>query len=274
VLVAQSMGGLIARCMMQEVFTFGTPHGGIVFQTGVLNWLEDVVVPAGSDIFAPEKMYGYLTPSRKFREKAPRDWDPQSIPPDVVDTNDVFCLIGTDSKDYGASKVVVGPKSGGLVRIDQAYVRNAHRAFVFKSHSGSYGEVTFEEGNQNLRRFLTRWRRTGPGSAAASLGGAGVRGGCDSRRKLTDRRARRSLSAANDPGLRHPGIIARRGRPTGCSPAPTTLTAPTIRTVGSWRQSSASPVSRLRAVTFRDRPLTGKPLCRRERRHHRRGVAA
>ena len=104
VLVAHSMGGLIARCMMQKVavekddpaknlvarlFTYGTPHGGIVFQTGVLNWFEDVVGPAGSDIFAPEKMYGYLTPGRKFGEKAPRDWDPQSIPPDVFDTNDV-----------------------------------------------------------------------------------------------------------------------------------------------------------------------------------------
>jgi len=174
VLVAHSMGGLIARCMMQKVavekddpaknlvarlFTYGTPHGGIVFQTGVLNWFEDVVGPAGSDIFAPEKMYGYLTPGHKFGDKAPRDWDPQSIPPDVFDINDVFCLIGTDPKDYGVSKAVVGPKSDGLVRIEHAYVRNAHRAFVFKSHSGSYGEVNSEEGYQNLRRFLFgRWQ--------------------------------------------------------------------------------------------------------------------
>jgi pimeloyl-ACP methyl ester carboxylesterase len=174
VLVAHSMGGLIARCMMQKVavekddpaknlvarlFTYGTPHGGIVFQSGMLNWFEDVIGPAGADIFAPEKMYGYLTPGRTFGDPAPQDWDPQAIPPDVFDTNDVFCLIGTDPKDYGTSKLVVGPKSDGLVRIEHAYVRNAHRAFVFKSHSGSYGEVNSEEGYQNLRRFLFgRWQ--------------------------------------------------------------------------------------------------------------------
>jgi pimeloyl-ACP methyl ester carboxylesterase len=174
VLVAHSMGGLIARCMMQKVaveredpaknlvarlFTYGTPHGGIVFQTAVLNWFEDVVGPAGSDIFAPEKMYGYLTPNHTFGELAPNGWDSQAIPPDVFDSNDVFCLIGTDPKDYGVSKQVVGPKSDGLVRIEHAYVRNAHRAFVYKSHSGSYGEVNSEEGYQNLRRFLFgRWQ--------------------------------------------------------------------------------------------------------------------
>lgn len=173
-LVAHSMGGLIARCLIQKVaeeqgeqaidlvakvFTYGTPHGGIVFQTGPLNWAEDVIGPAGSNIFAPQKMYGYLTPHHKFGDPPPDDWDPQSIPSQVFDTNEVFCLIGTDSKDYGASKFVVGPKSDGLVRIEHAYVREANRAFVFKSHSGSYGEVNSEEGYQNLRRFLFgRWQ--------------------------------------------------------------------------------------------------------------------
>jgi pimeloyl-ACP methyl ester carboxylesterase len=173
-LVAHSMGGLIARCMIQKVahdqreeaknlvaklFTYGTPHGGIVFQTGLMNWFEEVIGPAGSDIFSPDKMYGYLTPGRTFGDRSPDDWDPQSIPAEVFDTNDVFCLIGTDSKDYGASKVAVGPKSDGLVRIEHAYVRKAHRAFIFKSHSGSYGEVNSEEGYQNLRRFLFgRWQ--------------------------------------------------------------------------------------------------------------------
>ena len=49
---------------------------------------------------------------------------------------------------------MVGPKSDGLVRIEHAYVENAHRAFIDKSHSGSFGEVNSEEGYQNLRRFL------------------------------------------------------------------------------------------------------------------------
>ena len=173
-LVAHSMGGLIARCMIQKVaqdqeeeaknlvaklFTYGTPHGGIVFQSGLMNWFEEVIGPAGSDIFSQEKMYGYLTPGRKFGDRSPDGWDPQLIPAEVFDANDVFCLIGTDSKDYGVSKVAVGPKSDGLVRIEHAYVRKAHRAFVFKSHSGSYGEVNSEEGYQNLRRFLFgRWQ--------------------------------------------------------------------------------------------------------------------
>jgi pimeloyl-ACP methyl ester carboxylesterase len=173
-LVAHSMGGLIARCMIQKVaqdqgeeaknlvaklFTYGTPHGGIIFQTGLMNWFEEAIGPAGSDIFAPEKMYGYLTPGQKFGDRSHDGWDPRLIPPEVFDANDIFCLIGTNSKDYGVSKVAVGPKSDGLVRIEHAYVRKAHRAFVFKSHSGSYGEVNSEEGYQNLRRFLFgRWQ--------------------------------------------------------------------------------------------------------------------
>jgi pimeloyl-ACP methyl ester carboxylesterase len=53
ILVAHSMGGLVARCMTQKIainhdrrpkdliakfFTYGTPHGGIVFDAGLLNW--------------------------------------------------------------------------------------------------------------------------------------------------------------------------------------------------------------------------------------------
>jgi hypothetical protein len=182
IVVAHSMGGLIVRCMMQKIcllpdehgqprqparslvskfFTYGTPHGGISFDTGALNWMEEAFGPAGSDIFAPAKMYGYLTRDAHFGD-VPRpgaDWDPQRIPPDVFDTDDVFCLVGTDPKDYGLSRVVVGPRSDGLVRIEHAYVRGANRAYVYKSHSGTYGEVNSEEGYQNLRRFLFgRWK--------------------------------------------------------------------------------------------------------------------
>ena len=45
------------------------------------------------------------------------------------------------------------------MRIERAYVRGAHRAFVHKSHSGAYVELYSEEGYQNLRRFLfCRWQ--------------------------------------------------------------------------------------------------------------------
>jgi pimeloyl-ACP methyl ester carboxylesterase len=183
--VAHSMGGLVARCMMQKIcrlpdlrdsgnprdrepasdliakfFTYGTPHGGIGFDLSVLNWAEEAFGPAGSAIFAPEKMFGYLTPDAHLGDVPAEgaDWDPQEIPKGVFPAADVFCLIGTDPQDYGLSRVAVGPKSDGLVRIENAYVRGASRAYVYKSHSGPYGEVNSEEGYQNLRRFLFgRW---------------------------------------------------------------------------------------------------------------------
>lgn len=182
VLVAHSMGGLVARCMMQKIceqqdeqtkaprrrakeivsalFTYGTPHGGIAMDPGLVNRMMEQFGPAGSDVFSPPKMYGYLTPTAHFGDEPPEgaDWDPQTIPTDVFDPNDVFCVIGTDPSDYGLSRIPVGPRSDGLVRIEHAYVRNAHRAFVYKSHSGTYGEVNSEEGYQNLQRFLFgRW---------------------------------------------------------------------------------------------------------------------
>jgi hypothetical protein len=181
-LVAHSMGGLVVRCMMQKIcflpdaagnrrepardlvgkfFTYGTPHGGIAFQLDALDWIEEAFGPAGSDIFAPDKMYGYLDPKATFGNAPPRGsrWDPQAMPESVFAADDVFCLVGTDPKDYGLSRVVVGPKSDGLVLIEHAYVRGAHRAYVYKSHSGTYGEVNSEEGYQNLRRFLFgRWQ--------------------------------------------------------------------------------------------------------------------
>lgn len=181
-LVAHSMGGLVVRCMMQKtcfrpgddgrarlparelvasVFTYGTPHGGIAFRAEAMDAVERVLGPVGSDVFAPEKMYGYLTPGADFGSEPPHGahWDPQAVPADVFPAEDIFCLIGTDPKDYGPARTVVGPRSDGLVRIENAYVRRAHRAYVHRSHSGPYGEVNSEEGYQNLRRFLFgRWR--------------------------------------------------------------------------------------------------------------------
>ncbi len=178
-LVAHSMGGLVARCMIQKVcesddhrrardivakvFTYGTPWRGIAFGPGILDWIEKNVGPAGSEIFSPPKMYGYLTPGRKFGDEPPlgENWDPGRIDPDVFAASDIFCLIGTDPQDYGIPRIAVGPKSDGLVRIENAYVSGAHRAYVHKSHSGRYGEVNSEEGYQNLRRFLFgRWAVT------------------------------------------------------------------------------------------------------------------
>jgi hypothetical protein len=178
-LVAHSMGGLICRCVIQKVipqrypggekratdfieslFTYGTPHGGIEFDIGfgMIERLRDMFGIAGADIFGPRQMFSYLTPDA-VGKSPPDDWDPRVMPDeDNFPLERLFCLIGTNPQDYGAafglSSKAVGAKSDGLVQIEQAYVPNANRAFVHRSHSGRYGIVNSEEGYQNLRRFL------------------------------------------------------------------------------------------------------------------------
>ncbi|MEA2506654.1 MAG: hypothetical protein QOH48_1272 [Actinomycetota bacterium] len=172
-LVAHSMGGLICRSMIEKIsqeegrdhgsdivdklFTFGTPHGGISFERGggLIDWAMETFGPSGADIFSPPKMYGYLTPGAHWGdEPKDQDWRPYTLGEGAFDVERIFCLIGTDPTDYGMVQKVVGPKSDGLVMIDNAYIRGANRAFVHRSHSGRYGLVNSEEGYQNLRRFL------------------------------------------------------------------------------------------------------------------------
>jgi pimeloyl-ACP methyl ester carboxylesterase len=176
-LVAHSMGGLICRSMIQKVcpdngigagdlidklFTYATPHNGIEFSIAGINIAVPEIAPFGAEIFNRERMYAYLTPAAQLSTapKPPRGqdgsmaWDAHVIPKAVFSTNRVFCIVGTNAADYGLVSKAVGPKSDGLVQIDNAYVRNAHRAFIHRSHSGAYGEVNSEEGYQNLRRFL------------------------------------------------------------------------------------------------------------------------
>jgi pimeloyl-ACP methyl ester carboxylesterase len=174
-LVAHSMGGLIARCMIQKkcqqdgreparnivarFFTYGTPHGGIRSAGGIAQWVEETFSPAGSNIFAPELMQGYLDPLKEFGQVCDKGWDPQVVSNALFPLDDIFCLIGTDPADYSlAPRTAMGPQTDGLVHITNAYVRGAQRAYVHRSHSGPYGEVNSEEGYQNLRRFLFgRW---------------------------------------------------------------------------------------------------------------------
>ncbi|MFF9132562.1 esterase/lipase family protein [Streptomyces sp. NPDC014806] len=178
-LVAHSMGGLICRCLIQKIlpqlgiepadyvaklFTYGTPHGGIAFDVGfgMLERLRDATGVEGAEIFGRERMYQYLTPGATAKDEPPEDWDPRAMPADgepfAFPHRQVFCLVGTDPGDYdvahGLSSAVVGPRSDGLVQIDNAYVPGAFRAYVHRSHSGPYGLVNSEEGYQNLRRFL------------------------------------------------------------------------------------------------------------------------
>lgn len=166
-LVAHSMGGLICRSMIQRscpnqgvraadlidrFFTYATPHNGIEFSVAHLQIPVPELAPVGAEIFNREVMYHYLTPDAQRQEEKPADWDAHDIT--SFDPQRVFCLVGTNAGDYGLVSKVVGPKSDGLVQIDNAYVHHAARAYVHRSHSGRYGVVNSEEGYQNLRRFL------------------------------------------------------------------------------------------------------------------------
>ena len=173
-LVAHSMGGLVCRSMIQKVcpdsgiaasgivdkiFTYATPHNGIVFGVLGLNIPVPQIAPFGAQIFNRTVMYQYLTPAAELESvpDMPDGWDAHEIT--GFDPSRVFCLIGTNAADYGIVSQAVGPKSDGLVQIDNAYVRGANRTFVHRSHSGRYGEVNSEEGYQNLRRFLFGTRK-------------------------------------------------------------------------------------------------------------------
>jgi hypothetical protein len=117
------------------------------------------IAPFDAQIFNRKVMYQYLTPAAQLQQAPdmPAGWDAHVIT--GLDPSRVFCLIGTNAADYGAVSQAVGPKSDGLVQIDNAYVRGANRTFVHRSHSGRYGEVNSEEGYQNLRRFLFGTRK-------------------------------------------------------------------------------------------------------------------
>ena len=178
-LVAHSMGGLVVRAMIQKtipdasggapdaatdlvdrVFTYATPHGGIEFSMGfgALEKLRDLTGVVGADMFGPARMYQYLTPEAARQAKVPTGWDATVMPDDGFPPDRIFCLVGTNSSDYaaalGLSSRAVGARSDGLVQLENAYVQGAPRALVHRSHSGRFGIVNSEEGYQNLQRFL------------------------------------------------------------------------------------------------------------------------
>lgn len=160
-LVAHSMGGLVCRAFLQndsistpadralvsKVFTYATPHNGIEMagmNTPAVLSLWDM------NNFNRKKMAEYLDLNGKPERVDSLDgkFDPQRF----------FCFVGTNHRDYevalGLSRRLAGEMSDGLVKIENATVRGAPRAFAYRSHSGPYGVVNSEEGYQNLVRFL------------------------------------------------------------------------------------------------------------------------
>ena len=160
-LVAHSMGGLVCRCFIQnpkigtaeskalvdKVFTYATPHYGI--EMAGLN------VPG---------FMGLWDMNNFNRVEMAKYLGMEGKPDKVNDLNGTFdparffCLVGTNHKDYtvaaGMSSKLAGEMSDGLVKITNAVVRDAPRAYVHRCHSGHYGIVNSEEGYQNLVRFL------------------------------------------------------------------------------------------------------------------------
>lgn len=160
-LVAHSMGGLICRCLLQnpsigtaeakslvdKVFTFATPHNGIE--------MAGINVPRFFGVF---DINNFNRTNMKTFLGLPENTERVDSLGGSFDPNRLFCLVGTNPKDYevakGLSSVFAGEMSDGLVRIENATVRGAPRAFAYRSHSGDYGIVNSEEGYQNLVRFL------------------------------------------------------------------------------------------------------------------------
>ena len=159
-LVAHSMGGLICRCLLQnpdagsaevksmvdKVFTYATPHNGI--ELGGIN-VPGFLSMNDMSNFNRSKMAEYL---KTDKDKV------NTLGDSRFPVERFFCLVGTNSRDYavahGLSSFAVGSMSDGLVRIVNAYVPEAPRAFVNRCHSGFFGIVNSEEGYQNLVRFL------------------------------------------------------------------------------------------------------------------------
>ncbi|HUH37771.1 MAG TPA: hypothetical protein VL027_07490 [Spongiibacteraceae bacterium] len=160
-LVAHSMGGLVCRAFLQnpgistqvdrdmvaKVFTYATPHNGI--EIAGRN-VPSVLSLWDLNNFNRREMAKYLG-----LEGEPARVDSLN---GMFDPARFFCLVGTNHRDYGVAlgmaRWLAGEMSDGLVKIENATVQGAPRAFAHRSHSGPYGVVNSEEGYQNLVRFL------------------------------------------------------------------------------------------------------------------------
>lgn len=193
-LAAHSMGGLIARCYLQNLCVNGTGDEQEDAELELTERPRDDAGHIADHVHLVDKAFTYATPHngidlggfnapdfgdldpfhvRNFNRDVMRDYlalDRANSHGDRVDSlnnaydpNRFFCLVGTNYDDYdaffGLSRRATGVGSDGLVMISNAVVNQAPRAFAHRSHSGHFGIVNSEEGYQNLRRFLLGdWR--------------------------------------------------------------------------------------------------------------------
>ena len=189
-LVAHSMGGLVCRCYLQNICTFGTGDPALDAELELsANPDRDAEGFLKDEVHLVDKVFTYATPhngiemlgvnvpdlgsldafhTRNFNRKLMHEYlgllgdyqKGQRV--DSLETafraRRFFCLVGTNFHDYHAfaklSRLGTGEMSDGLVMIRNAAVRGAPRAFAHRAHSGHFGIVNSEEGYQNLRRFL------------------------------------------------------------------------------------------------------------------------
>ncbi|MBO0357481.1 hypothetical protein J0X19_05955 [Hymenobacter sp. BT186] len=191
ILIAHSMGGLVSRCMLQNILpnerkraakdvvhrlvTMGTPHRGIDLGR-VPDFLEQAIVqalnPFDANIFQEPRMRQYLNleKSNAASKKNKKDYvyDVHSLGESNFPIKRCLSIIGSDYASYGSVRNVTGAYSDGLVRQDRAYVvagprptygdyEDANRAFtanVHRAHSGNRGIVNSYESFENIQRFL------------------------------------------------------------------------------------------------------------------------
>lgn len=184
-LIAHSMGGLVCRTLIQNLFpsekqdpkrwiyrlvTLGTPHKGIDLGH-VPDFIENAATSGfnvfGSEIFETKNMLKYLNlPQTGYEANSLGDpTQPLAFP-----VKRCLCIIGSDYQSYGAVKALTGSFSDGLVKQDRAYVvagpkpsgkgkdyppaRRCYWANVHRAHSGYRGIVNSYESYENIQRFL------------------------------------------------------------------------------------------------------------------------
>ena len=177
ILIAHSMGGLVCRALLQNLYpesgvdpktrvhrlvTIASPHGGIQFGI-VPDFLQNFVVntfnPGDAGLFYDLQMRSYLKlgdqePINSLGTMGTALPDACSFP-----AARCFCLIGSNHGAYdavwGQQRRITGNFSDGLVKQDKAFIEGAFTANVHRAHtSRDNGIVNSYQSFENIHRFL------------------------------------------------------------------------------------------------------------------------
>ncbi|HEY0866631.1 MAG TPA: alpha/beta fold hydrolase [Fimbriimonas sp.] len=163
-LVCHSMGGLIARYLLQKVYgdeaaaaenvnklvTLGTPHRGIAFQ------IANASLPWELEFFNVDYLRGQFS-----RAQGEDLGDLRG----TFDPRRVLCVVGTNHRDYIKAVSLLNQvanwlqgreanHSDGLVMQESAALSGAYRADVHKSHGGNDSLITSREAFELATRFF------------------------------------------------------------------------------------------------------------------------